>query len=157
MKICKDGRQAKKQSRLVLVFLLLLTSIWSLSHKPTIKPLSNVSVQCCSQDICSEIFYKLLLKHRWQSLFLVKFHVFSIFFFWVHWDGCVWIIKIVLLGASYFTTPSPEQFKKITFRLPLTAGTKLLILDIKATFRIEQPYCKNISWKQINNEAVRAI
>ena len=37
MKICKDGRQVKKESYLVLVFLLLPISIWSLSHKPTIE------------------------------------------------------------------------------------------------------------------------
>ena len=37
MKICKDGRQVKKESHFVLVFLFLSISIWSLSHKPTIK------------------------------------------------------------------------------------------------------------------------
>ena len=37
MKIRKDERKVKKESHLVLVFLLLCISICSLSHKPTIK------------------------------------------------------------------------------------------------------------------------
>ena len=37
MKIYKDRRQLKKESHLVLVFLLLTISIWSLSQKSTIK------------------------------------------------------------------------------------------------------------------------
>ena len=50
-------------------------------------------------------------------------------------------MKIVL--ASYFTTSSPEQLKQTAFHLPLTAGTMLLISDIKTTFRLQKPHCEN--------------
>ena len=57
MKTCKDGRQVKKESHIVLVFLLLTIYVWSLSHKPTIKNNYQMclSVRCHSQDICSEV------------------------------------------------------------------------------------------------------
>lgn len=44
---------------------------------------------------------KLLSKHPWQSLFLVKLQAFSIYF-WTLIDGCIWSMKIILRETSYF-------------------------------------------------------
>ena len=79
-----------------------------------------------------------------------------IFFLWASWDGCVWIIKL-FFEAQCILFYNFQLKKKKAFRLPLTAWTKLLILDIKTTFRLEKPHCKDVWWKLINNEAVRVI
>ena len=75
-----------------------------------------------------KVLCKLLSKYLWQSLFLVKSHAFSRFF-WKPLDGCVWIIKIVF--------------------------QKHLILDVKTTFRLQKPHCKHFWWKDIKNESCK--
>ena len=95
-KIYKHGRQVKMESFQSTIF------IWSLSHRPTIKTtIKSISMVPILRIFVRKIFLNLLSKYRWHNLFLVKSHAFSIFF-WTPVDECVWIMKIVLWGASYF-------------------------------------------------------
>ena len=87
-KILEDGRQVQMES------FKSTMSLWSLSHKPTIKPtIQSISPVPFSRIFLWKIFYDLLSKYLWQSLFLVKSHAFSIFF-WATMDECVCIMKI---------------------------------------------------------------
>ena len=48
-----------------------------------------------------KFFCKLLSNYLWRSLYIVKFHDFSIFF-WTPLEGFVWSMRIILWDASYF-------------------------------------------------------
>ena len=54
-----------------------------------------------SRILVRKFFCKLLSKHLWRSLCVVKFHALSIFF-WTPFDGCVWSMRIILWDTSYF-------------------------------------------------------
>ena len=61
----------------------------SLSHKSTIKTtIKSICPVPFSRIFVRKIFYKLLSKHLWHSLFLVKSHAFNIFLR-TPLDGCI--------------------------------------------------------------------
>ena len=54
------------------------------------------------------------------------------------------MLELLFFEVHLILQPRPQSnFKEIAFHLPLTAGTKLLILDIKTTFRLQKPHCEN--------------
>ena len=73
-----------------------------------------------------KIFCKLLTKYLRQSLFSVKSHAFSIFF-WSPLKGCVQLWKMFF-----------EEY---------------LILHIKTTFRLQKLPCENFWWNHIRKES----
>ena len=96
IEIYKGERQVKMESFWSTI------SVWNLRHKPTIKTaIKGIHPVPFSRIFVGKIFCKLFSKYRWQSLFVVKSHAFSIFF-WIPLDGCACNLKIVLRRASYF-------------------------------------------------------
>ena len=65
MKICRDGRQVKKELHLILMFLLLTITILSLSHKPTFKN----NYQMYLSGTVLEIFVRKFSANYYQSIF----------------------------------------------------------------------------------------
>ena len=54
------------------------------------------------------------------------------------------VLELLFFEVHLILQPRPQSnFKEIAFHLPLTAGTKLLILGIKTTFRLQKPHCEN--------------
>ena len=102
-------------------------SIWSLSHKPTIK----TCLKCLSINVLRifvrKTLCKLLSKHLWQILLVVKLHALSRFF------------QILLDNAS--------EVWKLLFKV-LDINT---FLDVNTTFRMQKSYCQNFWWKHISN------
>ena len=89
----------------------------------------NIYLVPLSRIFVLKIFCKLRSKCLWQGLFLIKSHLFSIFFS-TPLDGCVCIYwKLVFEGHP--------------------------ILDAKATFKLQKPHCKNFWWKHIKNESCK--
>ena len=105
MEICEVGRRVKTESFSSAI------SIWSLSRKLTIR--ATIKSMCpllFLRIFFRKIFYKLLWKHMWQTLFLVKFHYFSIIF-WAPLDEYGWSMKIILWGTSNWKWKLQVMFK----------------------------------------------
>ena len=66
-----------------------------------LKQLLKVSAVPISRIAVWKFFCKLLSNYLWRSLYIVKFHDFSIFF-WTPLEGFVWSMRIILWDASYF-------------------------------------------------------
>ena len=63
--------------------------------------ITNICLVALLRIFVRKLFCKLLSTYLWQSLFLVKFHAFSIFF-WALLDGWLWRMKIILCETSSF-------------------------------------------------------
>ena len=92
-----DISLAANEDEIILKF----RSVNCLSIIRPLKQLSKVSAVSFSRIFVRIFFCKLLSKYLWQSLYNVKFHAFSIFF-WTTLDRFVWSVRIILWDASYF-------------------------------------------------------
>lgn len=107
---------------------LKFRSVSYLSISQSLKQILKVSVLVGFLRIfVPKIFCELLSKHLWRSLFLVKLHACGIF--WIHWDGCVWSIKIY----SY----------RYSSNIPVAETTKALLQYFR--------------WKYLKNESRKSV
>ena len=110
--------------RLILITWLGLGRIYADRYITVLKIQMESTIKTTIKSICPlrllRIFVrksicKLLSKHLWQILFLGKFYAFSILF-WTPSDGCVWSMKNILWGASYFRHLNNNQTTKATLQ-----------------------------------------
>ena len=99
-------------------------------HKPTIKTtIKSIDTVSLSRTFFRQFSWKLLSKDLWQSLYLLKFYAFSIFF-WIPSDGCVWCMRIILWDASYFRY-------------------------LNSIHTLQKPHCKKLLMKYNKNESFK--
>ena len=95
-----------------------------------LKQLLKVSAVPISRIAVWKFFWKLLSNYLWRSLYIVKFHDFSIFF-WTPLEGFVWSLI------------------RLFFEMHL-------ILCIQTTSTLQEPHCKIFWWNYNENEGCKS-